>query len=172
MAAFQFREIEMPLLIDRDDRHLAAAPDERFAIIKDGVVLDRGGHDVAPLGRHLESGMKRGVIRFRPAAGENDLVRLATEERGDAFMREIDRFLHLGAETVRAGGIAVLGGQERHHLLQDLGIDPGAGVVIEINDFQACDCGMESINQSVIGIAGTQYRAYSGGRGSFPGCCA
>ena len=142
MALSDFREIEMALLIDRDNRRLATAPNERFAIIQNSVVLDRGGDDMLPLGRHLEGGMERGVIRFRPAAGENDLVRLATEQGGDALVREFDRFLHLGAETMRAGRIPVLGGEKRHHLLQDLRVDPGAGVVIEINDF----AGHESIS--------------------------
>ena len=78
--------------------------------------------------------MKRGVVRLGAAAGENDFVRLAAQERGDALVRELDRFLHLRPETMRAGRISVLRGQERHHLLQDLRVDSGAGVVIEIND--------------------------------------
>ena len=124
----------------------AAAPNERFAIIQDGVVLDRGRDDVAPLGRHLERGMKRGVVRFRPAAGENDFVRLATEQGGHPLVRQLGRLFHLGAETMRARGIAVMGGQERHHLLQHRGIDPGAGIVIEINDFGLV--GMDKIGVS------------------------
>jgi hypothetical protein len=160
----QIPEIEVALLIDRDDGRLAASPNERLAVVQDGVVFDRGRHDVASLGRHLERGMQRSVVRFRPAAGEDDFVRLAAEQGRHPLMRQIGRLLHLGAEAMRARGIAVVGGQERHHLLQHFGIEPGAGIVIQINNFSRSRHGK-------IGVSDRR-GGYSGGRGSFPGCCA
>src|SRR5690349_22980843 len=79
--------------------------------------------------------MDRSVVRLCSATGENNLARLATEERRQPLMREFGGFLYFAPETVRSGGIAVLRRQKRHHLLQHGGIDPGAGIIIEINDF-------------------------------------
>ena len=86
-GSFQFAKIEMTLLINRDDRRLAATPNERPAVIQNRVVLDGGGDDVTPLGRHLEGGMERRVVRFRPAAGENNFARLAAEQGRHPLMR-------------------------------------------------------------------------------------
>ena len=134
-GALQFSEIEAPLLIDLDDGDGAAAPNDRFAVVQNRVVLHGGGHDVPPIGRHLECGMERGVVRFRPSAGKDNFVGLATEQRRHPLVGQVGRFLHDRAKTMRARGIAVLRCQEWHHFLQDRGIDPRAGVVIEINDF-------------------------------------
>ncbi len=164
MARSNSLKIEVTLLVDRDDGRFAASPNERLAVIQDGVVFDRGRHDVTSLGRHLERGMQRGVVRFRPATGEDDFVRLAAEQGRHPLMRQIDRLFHLRAEAMRARGIAVVGGQEWHHLLQHGRIDPGAGVVIEINNFSRSRHGK-------IGVSDRR-GSYSGGRGSFPGCCA
>ncbi len=102
MARVQLPKIEMALFVDRDDGRLATAPNERFAVVEDGVVFDRGRHDVASLGRHLQRGMQRGVVRFRSATGEDDFVRLAAEQSRHPLMRQIDRLFHLGAEAMRA----------------------------------------------------------------------
>ena len=80
--------------------------------------------------------MDRAVIRLRAATGENDFVRLTPEQICHSLMREVGCFLHLGTETMRAGRVAVAAGKEGHHFLQHRGIDPGAGVVVEIDDFR------------------------------------
>ena len=153
----------MTFFIDFHDRHFAAVLGDRLAVIEDGVVLDRSGHDVASIRRHLERGMERGVVRFRPAARENDFVRLATEQGRDPLVRQLGRVFHLRAEAMRARGIPVLRGQERHHFLEHFRVDPGAGIIIEINNLS-----------SVLMRFGVRDSGpvYSGGRGSFPGCCA
>ena len=49
-GALQLREVETALRIDRHDGRGAASPNERFAIVQDGGVFDRGRHHMASLG--------------------------------------------------------------------------------------------------------------------------
>src|SRR5690348_7078067 len=126
----------MSFIVDGDDRYRTAAASELFAIIEDRVVFHRSGYDVPSLRRHLERGMNRRVIGFGAATSENDFVRLTTEKRRDPGASQLGRVFHLRAKTMRARGIAVMTGEKWHHLLQHLGINLGARVVVEINDFR------------------------------------
>src|SRR6476469_305998 len=90
---------------------------------------------MAALGRHLQRGMDRSVVGLCSSTRENDFARLAAEERRQALMRQVGRFFYFAPKTMRTGWIAVLRRQKRQHFFQHGGIDPGAGIVIEINNF-------------------------------------
>ena len=133
--AFDVAGLEMTFLVDLHDRDVAAVFGGRLAIIQDRVVLDRSRHHMPPVRRHVERGMQRGVVRFRSAARENNFLRLAPEQRRDAFVRDLRCVFDLRAETMRARRIAVALGQERHHFFEHRRVYSGAGIVVEIDDF-------------------------------------
>jgi len=78
--------------------------------------------------------MKRGVIRFRSAAGEHDFGRFAAEEGGDLFARPFDRIAHLRRKLITTWWVSEIFLQKRPHRLQDGRIDRRRRVVIEISD--------------------------------------
>src|SRR5437764_14843884 len=98
----------MTLLIDVDYGDVTTAPGDGFAVIQDGIVLDRSGDKVTALRRHLERGMNGRVVGLCSSAGENDLARFATKKRRQPLMRQVGSFLYFGSETMRARWIAVL----------------------------------------------------------------
>ena len=106
-----------------------------------GAVFDGSRNDVVTPRIELERGIYRGIIRLRPATGENNLSRFTPEERGDALTRQINRPANLRAKGIAARGIAVVLGQKGQHLLEHSGIELRRGVVIEINDLLARDHG-------------------------------
>src|SRR4051812_32652432 len=111
----------MPLLVDFHYGDVTTAPGDGFAVIQDGIVLDRSRHKVTALRGHLERGMDGRVVGLCSSARENDLARFATEKRRQSLMRQVGCFLYFGSETMRARWITVLRRQKRHHLVQHRG---------------------------------------------------
>ncbi len=110
------------------------------------AVLDRGRDDVLPCRIELERGIYRGIIGLRAAAGENDLARLAPEERRHALAREIERTPHLRTKTIAARRVPEIFGEKWQHFLDHGRIELRGRVVIEIDDLLAGDHGREELN--------------------------
>ena len=127
-------EIDLAGGIHREPCDLDAAFGKGLAVFHDGAVLDGGGDDVLAVAVQHQSGVDGGVGGFGAATGEDDFARLAAEQRGDAFAGFVHRFGDLRAEAVRAGGVAVEFGEERHHLGNHGGIDLGGRVIVEIRE--------------------------------------
>src|SRR3954469_17040318 len=107
---------------------------DELAIFDIRGVLD-GGRDDMPFPRMgQERAMDGRVITFSTATGENDLPRVSSDQGGNFFTSEIDRFDKVMSKRVRAGRIPPFFGEIRKHRLDHLGSDPGGGVVIKIMD--------------------------------------
>jgi hypothetical protein len=79
------------------------------------------------VGRALD----REVVALGRAGGPDDLLAVATDQRGNLVARMLDRRLGRPAEhVVAARRVAVVRGEERHHRLDDARIDLRRGVVI------------------------------------------
>jgi len=105
-----------------------------IGLVHDRRMFDLGG-DHMPLARGLEGRPDGHVVAFGAATGENDFLRRAAEQRGDFLARLFDMPFDELAETVSAGRIAVVFGQEWHHDFKDFRRDARSGVVIKVNDF-------------------------------------
>ena len=64
----------LPFFVHAEESRRAPGGRVRFALLPHRAVLDRRGHDVLPRGIELQRGMQRRVIRFRPAARENNFA--------------------------------------------------------------------------------------------------
>ena len=83
---------------------------------------------------HVQCGMKGRVVGLGSAAGEDDLLRLSLNQRGDFFTGAFDVTMNLGAKGVGAGGVAPELTQKRHHRIHNLRGDSSGGVVVEVVD--------------------------------------
>ena len=96
-------------------------------------MFDDGRHDMAlPLAslRHTADGE---VVRLRAARREDDLVGVATEERGDLLARARDGGTGSRAVHVPARGVAEVLAQVRQHRVDDLGQEGRRRVVVKVD---------------------------------------
>ena len=126
--------VELAVGIDGQPGDLVAAPGEGFAEVLGRAVLDGGGDDVPAVAVGGERALDRGVVALAAAAGEDDFLRLATEQRRDLFARGLDGPAHARAEAVGARRVAVELGQVRQHRVDDGGVEGGGGVVVEVEE--------------------------------------
>src|SRR5271169_2894692 len=99
----------------------------------DRAVLHSASHQVLTVPVEKQSGLNCTVVGLRPATGEDDLRRFASQQIRDLLSCEVYCFRRPFAERIRTRRISVLILQERQHLLQHLGIDLGRGVIVEVN---------------------------------------
>ena len=126
-----------------DDRRvgdLVTAPGKLLAVREDAGMLDAGGHDLFAFRLRVQRGVDRGIVALSPATGEDDFGRDAVlvPERGSEQVRDpAARLLDIGrdaaAEAVDAGRIAVPFAEERLHGDEDLRVDAGGRIIIQID---------------------------------------
>ena len=133
-SPLEFTQVELALGIDTEPCDLVTALGEHLASFQRGAVFDPCGDDVLPVAIHLQSAMQRSVGGLGAAAREKDLAGFTAKQPGDTFAGEIECLGHLLAKTVSARGVAVLFGEEWHHLLDDGRVHPGGRVVVEIDE--------------------------------------
>src|SRR5688572_29086918 len=75
----------------------------------------------------------REVVAFGPAAGKDDLARLAGPNPRDAVPRIVEQRASLSAHVVKAGWIPVNFAKIRQHRIADLRRERRRSVVVEIN---------------------------------------
>jgi hypothetical protein len=106
---------------------------EVFARVQDGVMLDRGRHDVAPtLPRGKADALQRKVIALAPAAREHDLCRATTKNFRASVTGTVHRPTGVASESVGARRIAVTRREKGKHRFEDRGVNRRRGRVIEI----------------------------------------
>src|SRR5262249_16996531 len=89
-------------------------------------VLNRGGDDVAA------SAEDRHVVRFRAAAGEDDLFGLSPEHPCNRAPRLIENRASLLAEPVNARGVSKYGCHQGSHSLEHFRRNRSGRIVIEV----------------------------------------
>ena len=102
-------------------------------MFNDRAVLHSASHQVLTVPVEKQSGLNCTVVGLRPAAGEDDLGRFASQQIRDLLSCEVYCFRRPFTERIRTRRIPVLILQERQHLLQNLGIDLSRGVIVEVN---------------------------------------
>src|SRR5208283_4413058 len=135
--------IDHPVLVDLEigDGRLAITL-QRAATVEHRLMLGDAGDDVVALILvKFEHALDREVVRLGGAAGEDDLLGLAADQRRDLIARAIDRLFGFPSETViAAGGIAELLGEVRQHRLHDARIDRSRRVIIHVNGQLGHNC--------------------------------
>ena len=93
----------------------------------------RGGDDqmLALLPEHLR-GVDGGIVRFRAAAGEDDLVRLRADHCSHLLACLVQCPIHATCHTIGRRRIRELLAQKRQHRIDDQGVDGRGGVVVEV----------------------------------------
>jgi len=120
--------------VNRQNREFKAQGLEMRGHLDDGGMLNRGNDEMISLVAMGQAIALEGeVVGLGAAAGEEDLVGVATEQGGDLGARLLDGAPALLAVPVGAGGVAEGGDNERQHGGGDLGVDGCGGVVIEID---------------------------------------
>ena len=102
--------------------------------VEHGVVLGGAGDEVFAA-RSVAAGEAEDgeVIRFGAAAGEDDLVRAAAEERGELVAGIVERGAGLASGGVDGGGVAVVLLQVGAHGGEHLGGEGCGRVVVEVD---------------------------------------
>ena len=77
--------------------------------------------------------LDRVVAGFRPAAGEDDLVRLCPDQGRDPPARDFDRVVSGLAECMSTGGVAEVLAEEGQHRVEDGRIDRRGRIVVEVD---------------------------------------
>lgn len=72
------------------------------------------------------------VVGLGAAAGEDDLFGGSVDESGNLFASGVDGFADFFGGTVATGGVVPVVAEVGEHGLDDLGVDGGGGVVVEI----------------------------------------
>src|SRR5262245_60029586 len=115
-------------------RHTCAEAFEKTARLNNCRMLDPRGDDVIALvAKREECALKRKIICFAAAAGENDLIVVAAEQRRHWAARCLEGGFCPCGRPMSAGPIAVVLHEKRAHCGSHRRIDWRAGVVIEID---------------------------------------
>ena len=128
-------KIDQSVLAHGQVSHPATMFFQSLTGVQHRFVLGRGSDDmVALLGIHLRHTFNCQIVRFRGAAGEDDLFGRGANQIGDLFAALFHGFLRDPAEAViAAGGVAKILGEIRQHGLKHTGIHARGRVIIEIN---------------------------------------
>ena len=133
-----FFQVEPALAIDRKPMDDVAVFAELFfdvvAQVEDGGVFDGRRDDLAPFRKRLERRHDGGGVRLGPARGEDDLgVVLGPEQFLHLVAGLLERLADAVAEAVHRRRVAELLREERQHRLDDLRIDLGGRVVVQVD---------------------------------------
>ncbi len=119
-----------PLAVDRQKIHLDPALPQLFACMQNCVMLHGAGDDMIPWLHRAEN---RQVIALRPAAGKNNLRRVATEESGNACPSLFHGPTRMLPFLVDRRSIPEPFQQKRAHSLQHLGKKRCGGIRIQVD---------------------------------------
>jgi len=129
--------IDAPMAVYGEDGHDGPQAFEESQRLERRRMLHGGGHEVrrldpAPAG--LEEGpLDRQVARFAAAAGEDDLLGRAVEQRRRPSPRQLHGRARGTAGPVSAGRVAEVLLQQGPHLRGNLGVDRTARVVVQVD---------------------------------------
>jgi hypothetical protein len=99
---FDGTRVDHAVRVDGNARHAPAARLERTARLFDGRMLDRRRDQMpSAIGQRLRHARDRGIVRFRAAARENDLIGLGPYGGGDLGARGFDHLSRGHAVGVR-----------------------------------------------------------------------
>ena len=126
-------EIETTERVNRVESRLIPCRLVELHRLLDRAVLDRRGEDGATIRTQGEGRADRGIVRLGAATGEDDLLRLRPDERGDLLPGLMDGLARRASEAISGRGIAVGLVEPRAHRLEHLWRDTGRGVVVEID---------------------------------------
>src|SRR5581483_4285611 len=106
----------------------------RLAGVEDGFVFEVGGDDVLGGTGSIADDAEDGVIvRFGAAAGEDDFLGTRVEKSGDLFASGFHGGPGALADGVDRRGVAEFRRKIGQHRVEDLGIDGGGGVMVEVD---------------------------------------
>lgn len=98
------------------------------------MVLDRGGDEMAAgVGRAAQKAEKREIVGLGAAAGEDDFLGIAVEERGDLTAGHFEALLGDLAVMMDTGGVAGSVAQHGGEGFKNLGRDGRGRIVIEVS---------------------------------------
>ena len=102
---------------------------------QDGRMLDgRGDHVLFALGLGGLQGAAQGhIVAFAAAAGEEYLTGVAVQRQGDFLAGVFQRHVAALAQLVQRTCVAVLGGQEGQHFIQNAAVNGGGCRIVRIN---------------------------------------
>ena len=129
-----FLGINHSKLIDRKIGEAKSLLLKKPAGLEDGRVLYGGRNHVSgPLSCPRRQSLDGKIIGFRAAAHEHDLVRLSPDEIGNLLPRPVHGLARLPAEPVGVRRVSKPILEVWHHLLQDLRVKRGGGVMVKID---------------------------------------
>lgn len=127
-------EVEAAVLVDADGFDVEADGGHGFDGAEDGGVFDGGGEDLGVFASdEAGEGFEGGVVGFGAAGGEDDFVGVGVDELGDLFAGGLDGGFDGFGGAVSGRGVVVVFLEEREHGLEDVGVDGGGGVVVEVD---------------------------------------
>ena len=119
--------------VDADDRQLGALALELLGGVEHGVVLDGGGHEVAPPAGRAERAAQREAVRLRSARGEDNLARRRAQPGRDGRPRLIERLLGALRLDVNRGGVVPAVLEPGPHRLDHGRVGRRGGGVVQVD---------------------------------------
>ena len=102
--------------------------------VRSGYLLVRRVHSQDWLcHQRIEDAEDGVVVGFGAAAGEDDFLGMCADESGDLFTGGFNGGASALAGSVDRGGVAKVGGEIGEHGVENLRVDGGRGVVIEVD---------------------------------------
>jgi len=125
--------------IHREIRHLPTLRFQPLAGVQNGVMLNLRGDDMLPLLlMRKRRALERPVVALRPARGEIDFLRAASQCRCDLPPRALDRFFRVAPRRMNGGRVAVHLHIIRKHCLHHGLRNSGRRRIIQINTIHVC----------------------------------
>jgi len=125
--------IDAAVVTDLDAMNGVAFSCQQIARLVRRRMLDRAGDDGALAAVRFDAAANGDVVRFGPAAGEDNLIGFRADQRGDMAARDRHRILCCMAKRIARRRVTVLLAQERQHGVEHAGGDRRRRVVVEID---------------------------------------
>ena len=129
----QLVEVDLPDAVHRQLHRLVSLRLEPPNGLEDGRMLDGSRDDLEVFAEPVRRAADRGVVGFRRAGGEDDLLGRAVHETGDFLARAVDVLGDAPAELVHGARVAVEPVEERKHHVAHLGRHARGRIVVEIH---------------------------------------
>ena len=136
-AFFVERKIDGAVVSDRQQSRLVLVACQGIDIFTEVFycrVLHPCGDDMPFLRKGLKRRQNCGRVTFRAAAGKDKFIGLGADKTGYLFTRLVNRPADHAAECMHARRISIVVGKIGQHGFKHLGINPGGGIVVHIND--------------------------------------